>query len=212
MLSCAVLVALALVVVAGSAVWVARSAEGRLFSVASVPAAPVALVLGAQVYPDGTPSPFVVARLTLAQQLYAAGKVRAILVSGDHGAWAYDEPGAMARWLVAHGVPPIKVVQDHAGFDTYDSCVRARRVFGVRRLIVVTQQYHVARAVAICRRVGVVADGVGDRTAEQFAEPWRRGARREYGANVKAVYDVVSGRNPVFLGRHETGIDQALAP
>src|ERR687893_668968 len=77
-----------------------------------------------------------------ARRLYEAGTVRAILVSGDHGAWAYDEPGAMSRWLVERGVPERTVVQDHAGFDTYDSCVRARKVFGVRDLIVVTQSFH----------------------------------------------------------------------
>ncbi|GAA2336728.1 SanA/YdcF family protein [Dactylosporangium salmoneum] len=191
--------------------WLRLEARGHVFGVGEVPAAPVALVLGAQVYADGSPSPFLAARLEIARELYAAGKVRAILVSGDHGRWEYDEPTAMLRWLVEHDVPAAKVVRDYAGFDTYDSCARAVRVFGVRRAIVVTQEYHVRRAVALCRRVGLDADGVGDTTAARFREPWVTGAVREYGAADKAAYDVLSGRDPVFLGRHETGIEEALA-
>ena len=176
----------------------------------AVPAAPVALVLGSEVYADGSPSPFLAARLDIARRLLAAGKVRAILVSGDHGRWAYDEPGAMAVYLAAHGVPPQQVVLDHAGFDTYDSCARARRIFGVRRAIVVTQAYHVARAVALCRSLGVEADGVGDTSVAIYRQPWRRGLVRERGAAVKALVDVLSRRDPIFLGRRETGVEDAV--
>jgi vancomycin permeability regulator SanA len=175
-----------------------------------VPAAPVALVLGAQVYPDGTPSPFLAARLEIARRLYESGKVRVILVSGDHMHWEYNEPGVMFRWLLAHGVPTEKIVLDHAGFDTYDSCARAKEVFGVTKLIVVTQMFHLPRAVALCRHFGIDATGVGDETMKQFHGPWLTGASREYGAGVKAAYDVVSGRRPVWLGRPETGVDDAL--
>ncbi|MDG4787016.1 ElyC/SanA/YdcF family protein [Micromonospora sp. WMMD1102] len=196
--------------VLGSVLWVRQSAREHVFSVADVPAAPVALVLGAQVYPDGTPSPFLAARLGLAKELLDAGKVRAILVSGDHGSWAYDEPGAMSRWLVRQGVPARLVVQDHAGFDTYDSCSRARRVFGVERTIVVTQSFHIERAVTVCRRVGLDAVGVGDDSVRRFERAWRWGGFREHFAAVKAVYDVFSGRDPVFLGPPEPGIRDAL--
>jgi vancomycin permeability regulator SanA len=196
--------------VVGSALWLRAASRGHVHTLDTVPAAPVVLVLGAQVHPDGTPSPFLAARLDLARRLYEAGTVRAILVSGDHGAWAYDEPGTMSRWLVERGVPERKVVQDHAGFDTYDSCVRARKVFGVEDLIVVTQSFHVRRAVALCRAAGMTASGVGDDSARQFTAAWERGAFRERLAGVKAAYDVVSGRDPVFLGRRETGVDDAL--
>jgi len=192
------------------ALWVRAAASGHVYAEADVPPAPVALVLGAQVEADGTPSVFLTARLELARRLFAAGKVRALLVSGDHMDWGYDEPDAMWGWLVLHGVPERAVVLDHAGFDTYDSCARAVRVFGVTRAIVVTQSYHVARAVTVCRRVGLDADGVGDTSVRQFRGPWRISATREYGACVKAVLDVVSGRDPVFLGEHETGVEDAL--
>jgi len=196
--------------VVGSVLWVRSGADGHIFTERAVPEAPVALVLGAQVDPGGTPSPFLAARLELARRLFAAGKVKVLLVSGDHMNWDYDEPQAMRTWLVAHGVPDKKIVLDYAGFDTYDSCARALRVFGVHRLIVVTQTYHLPRAVMLCRRLGLDADGVGDETVKQFRGPWLNSSTREYGACVKAVFDVVSGRDPVYLGRHETGVDDAL--
>jgi vancomycin permeability regulator SanA len=190
--------------------WVDRGARGHIYPLADVPPAPVALVLGAQVYPDGRPSPFLVGRLELARRLYAAGKVHAILVSGDHGRPDYDEPDTMRGWLLARGVPARKVVADYAGFDTYDSCARARRVFGVTRAIVVTQNYHLPRAVSLCRHLGVRADGVGDGAAGHDTLTWWRASIREKGACVKAVYDLSVRRAPVFLGPHETGIDNAL--
>ncbi|WP_245669778.1 SanA/YdcF family protein [Micromonospora mirobrigensis] len=194
----------------GSVVWVRSGAAGHTFTVDDVPEAPVALVLGAQVDPDGQPSAFLAARLEIARQLLAAGKVHAILVSGDHMDWGYDEPGAMRRWLVDRGVPDRKVVLDHAGFDTYDSCARARRIFGVRSATVVTQSFHLDRAVTLCRSLGVQANGVGDETARRYAPLWSRGVVREYGAADKAAWDVLSGRDPVHLGRHETGVEDAL--
>jgi len=190
--------------------WVRTAAHGYVYAEADVPAAPVALVLGAEVYDNGQPSAFLEARLDIARRLLDAGKVRAILVSGDHGRWEYDEPNAMLRWLTARGVPITKVVLDYAGFDTYDSCVRATKVFGVRKAIVVTQSYHVARAVTVCRRVGVDATGVGDSSVRVFRKPWAISSNREHGACVKAVVDVVTGQDPVFLGAHETGVDEAL--
>ncbi|MEJ3742955.1 ElyC/SanA/YdcF family protein [Actinomycetes bacterium KLBMP 9797] len=196
--------------VAGSVIWVRTASDGHIFSEETVPAAPVALVLGAQVYADGTPSPFLAARLDVARRLFEAGKVRAILVSGDHMNWEYDEPGAMQRYLTAAGVPAQKVVLDHAGFDTYDSCARASRVFGVRQAIVVTQAFHLPRAVTLCRRLGVDAAGVGDETVKRYRQTWRIGSTREHGACVKAVLDVLSGRDPVHLGRRESGVDEAL--
>jgi vancomycin permeability regulator SanA len=150
------------------------------------------------------------ARLELARRLLAAGKARVLLVSGDHMNWDYDEPNAMRTWLLAHGVPDEKIVRDHAGFDTYDSCARAKRIFGVEQAIVVTQTYHLPRAVMLCRRLGLNATGVGDETVKQFRTPWLISSTREHGACVKAVADVISDRDPVHLGRHETGVDDAL--
>jgi vancomycin permeability regulator SanA len=195
---------------AGGDLWVRGFAAGHTYSEQDVPAAPVALVLGAQVYDDGSPSPFLVARLDIARRLLADGKVRAILVSGDHRRWEYNEPGTMAQWLREHGVPAQRIVVDYAGFDTYDSCARARRVFGVRQAIVVTQSYHLDRAVALCRTLGVRAAGVGDDSVRIYRRPWFNSVIRERGAVVKALFDVTIRRDPVFLGPHETGVDEAL--
>ena len=206
----ALCVAAAVLAMATGDLWVRAEAHGHVYSEAEVPAAPVALVLGAEVYADGSPSPFLAARLEIARQLLADGKIRAILVSGDHMDWGYNEPGAMFQWLVDRGVPSQQIVLDHAGFDTYDSCARAREVFGVRSAIVVTQSYHIDRAVALCRRLGVDATGVGDDTVRIYREPWRNSVVRERGAVVKALADVVSGRDPVFLGPLEPGVAVAL--
>ncbi|MEV0608394.1 ElyC/SanA/YdcF family protein [Polymorphospora rubra] len=194
----------------GSGTWISRAARGHVYDLASVPPAPVALVLGAQVRPDGQPSEFLAARLDLARRLFEQGTVRALLVSGDHGQPEYDEPGAMRRWLLDQGVPDDKVVLDHAGFDTYDSCLRANRIFGVEQVIVVTQSFHIERAVAVCREVGLDAVGVGDDSVSRFERAWRWGSFRERFAGVKAVWDVNTRRDPVFLGPRETGVDDAL--
>jgi vancomycin permeability regulator SanA len=197
-------------VVALSAWSIDHQARGYLYTADAVPPAPVALVLGAQVDPDGTPSPFLAARLALAQRLYETGKVKVLLVSGDNSRPDYDEPSAMRTWLLQHGIPDQRIVRDYAGFDTYDSCARAIRIFGVHRLVVVTQTFHLARAVALCRHLGIDATGVGDDSVRFARFDWWRASTREWGAAVKAAYDEVSGRDPVYLGRHETGVEDAL--
>ena len=200
-----------IVITVGSVLWVRSEADDFLYTEQDVPAAPVGLVLGAQVDPDRRPSPFLTGRLEVARRLYLTGKVRVLLVTGDHMDWDYDEPDAMRAWLLGHGVPNTKIVLDHAGFDTYDSCARAARVFGVTRAIGVTQTYHQPRAVALCRRLGLDAVGVGDESVRQFRGPWLISSTREHGACVKAVVDLVSGRDPVFLGKHETSVDDAVS-
>ena len=119
-----VLVGLSLAAAVGvvaSVVFVRSTARGHIYAETEVPAAPVALVLGAQVYPSGNPSPFLAGRLVLAKRLYDTGKVRVILVSGDNMAREYNEPDAMRAYLIRAGVPADHVVADYAGFDTYDS-------------------------------------------------------------------------------------------
>ncbi len=203
---------LALVLSAGlvAKVYVDSTAGGHLYSdAASVPETPVALVLGAAVNADGSPSAFLKARLDLAHELYAAGKVTVILVSGDNGTSHYNEPDIMRTYLIAAGVPAKRIVADYAGFDTYDSCVRAKRIFGVDRLTVVTQSYHLMRAVATCRAVGVDAEGVGDDSVSVYSQEWTLGQARELLANYKMAYDILTDRQPV-LGARETSVDEAL--
>lgn len=190
--------------------WVWAASSGRVHTAPEVPPAPVALVLGAGLTTAGTPTPFLAARLDIAADLYARRKVRVVLVSGDNRTHDYDEPTAMRDYLVGQGVPARKVVLDYAGRDTHDSCQRASRIFGVRQVTVVTQGFHLRRAIALCRAAGIEARGVPDLSVrERFPAVWAAGAGREKLANVKAAADVLSRRDPV-LGRAETGVRDAL--
>lgn len=200
---------LLVVLVAAPSIWVRRAADGRTYTVEDVPAHPVAIVFGAGLDPKGAPSPFLRWRLDIARDLYDAGTVQVVLVSGDNRTHDYDEPTAMRDYLVEQGVPEDAVVMDFAGRDTYDTCVRARRVFEVPSAILVTQGYHLPRAVATCNATGLESVGVGDEQARRYGDVWRSGAQRERLANIKAVYDVVSGRDPV-LGGVEPGVTEAL--
>ncbi|MGI8458069.1 MAG: SanA/YdcF family protein [Propionibacteriaceae bacterium] len=186
----------ALLAVLGSLTWVNAVARGHRFPAADVPASPVALVLGAQVFTDGTPSPFLAARLELARQLYVAGRVGHLLLSGDGAAPKYDEPAAMQRFLLDRGVPSAALTTDPYGLDTYDSCWRARWVYGHQRLTVVTQSYHLPRAVATARALGVDAVGVGDESVRPLHRSWRTGVARELLACVKTVRDLTLRRRP----------------
>ncbi|MFB9249496.1 vancomycin high temperature exclusion protein [Sphaerisporangium melleum] len=179
----------------------------------AVPAFPVGLVLGAGLYHDSSPTAMLAARLDIAAELYRAGKVRALLLSGDNSRVGYDEPSAMRDYLVAHGVPAGVLVLDYAGFDTWDSCVRARQVFGARRLIVVTQDFHLPRAVALCRAAGLSVFGVGDDSSSAFPLPTYVYAVREFGATAKGFLDAVVLRSaPVFPGPRETSLDRLVGP
>jgi SanA protein len=167
--------------------------------VGKVPAAEAALVLGAQVYTNGKPSIMLADRVHSAEALYRAGKVKKILVSGDHGRWSYDEPGTMRRMLLADGVPARDIFTDHAGFDTWDSAQRARRVFDVRSAVVVTQGFHMARALFDARRAGLHVTGfVADR--RDYGKVMDRLVVREAMARVKALGDAAVGAGPKFLG------------
>lgn len=198
-------VVVVLVVEAG----VTGAARGHMYPAAQVPNRPVALVLGAQIYPDGTPSPFLKGRLDLAARLYDEGKVRVILVSGDNSRASYNEPDGMRHYLIRRGIPADKVVADYAGFDTYDSCVRAKRIFGVDHLTLVTQEYHLPRAIVTCQMVGVDAVGVGDTSVKNHARTWYSGEVREWAANIKMLWDVGTRREPT-LGPKEDGVQAAL--
>ena len=170
--------------------------------------APVAIVLGAAVHADGQPSPWLAHRLDAAA-LSTGGRVEAILVSGDNRRAGYDEPTVMRRYLLSKGIPDQAIAVDYAGFDTYDTCVRARRIFGIERALLVTQDFHEPRAVAICRSVGVDVDGVGDSRARSDRIGWTVSWMRERPAAIKAVIDVVSRRDPT-LGRRETSVGEAI--
>ncbi|WP_116115756.1 SanA/YdcF family protein [Austwickia chelonae] len=192
-----------------SRLWVRLASSGRMYPVGSVPARDVALVLGAGLRANGTPTPYLAGRLDIARSLYARGAVKAILVSGDNRRDDYNEPQSMYDYLVGKGVPGEQIVRDHAGLDTYDSCRRARDIFGASSLVVVSQSYHLPRALAICHALGLDAVGVGDESGRLSEDTWVAGEQREFFAGVKAAWDVISRRDPA-LGQVETSLSDAV--
>jgi SanA protein len=175
-----------LLVIALLNVWMVRGARADTTTVAQAPHAQAAIVLGARVYPNGQMSPMLADRVQQGLALYRAGKVDKIIVSGDHGSWAYDEPGHMRAALLADGVPPQDVFTDHAGFDTWATMKRARLVFGVSSAVVVTQGFHLPRALYLAHAAGIAAHGVSA-DLRAYGPQEQVGQRREVAARLKAV-------------------------
>lgn len=179
--------------------FVADASSGFLYSdIQKIPQKQVALVLGAKVKSSGAMSDILKDRVATALDLYRAKKVSKILVSGDHGEEEYDEVNAMKDFLLKEKVRPEDLFLDHAGFDTYDSVYRAREIFQVDSLIVVTQEFHLVRAVYIARSLGI--DAVGMAADRQKYLGMARNELREIPARVKAFLDVAFGSKPKFLG------------
>lgn len=161
-------------------------------NVADVPDTQVAIVPGALVKPDGQMSTMLADRVHEAAALWHAGKVKRILVSGDHHTWAYDEPDTMRKALVREGVPGPVIFEDHAGFDTWATMVRARDIFGVRRAVIVTQGFHMPRALYLAEEAGIHATGlVSD--LHPYGIQGAKSDLREVLSRVKAVADVTLG-------------------
>ncbi|MFF2149115.1 vancomycin high temperature exclusion protein [Kitasatospora sp. NPDC058190] len=188
--------------------WLWTAAGDRVGTVGSAPSAPVAVVFGAGL-DQGKPSPYLEHRLTAALDLYREGKVQAILVTGDNGRVSYDEPDAMYRYLTEHGVPQERVVRDYAGFNTWDSCTRAHRIFGVDRAVLVSQDFHVRRALALCEAAGIRSYAVG--VPELHDSTWLYGGLREIAGAGKAAVNAWLRPDPALLGPKEDGIPKALA-
>jgi len=158
-----------------------------ILSANDVPKADAILVLGAYVFPSGTVSTMLNDRLTIGYELYEQGKAPKLLVSGDHGQKDYDEVNSMKTFLKDKGVPGQDVFMDHAGFSTYESIYRARDIFKVKKVIIVTQEYHLKRAVFVARELGLEAYGVAS-------------DKRDYGqAMVMYKLREVAARNKDFL-------------
>jgi vancomycin permeability regulator SanA len=187
------------------------SSSGYVDTVAQVPAEPVGIVFGASEVND-EPSPYLASRLDTAITLWHAHKIKVFLVTGDNSRPDYNEPKAMHDYLVAHGVPSAIIVMDYAGFDTWQSCVRAKKVFGVEQAIVISQSFHVPRAVMLCRAAGIEAYGVGDGAAAWSLGhgEYIRDETREVAAAFNALYQAAFTPAPTFLGPADPGIADAL--
>jgi SanA protein len=197
--ACGAFAALAVLVGIANAV-VLLGGRGAKTDPKALPHAQVALVLGAYVAPDGRPSAMLEDRLRGAAALYHAHRVDKVLASGDHGRPNYDEVNAMRAELVRLGVPDDRIFTDHAGFATLDSVVRARKVFAVRSAIVVTQPFHMARALWLAHRAGLKAYGLEAGAGRDYGSKGMQADVREVLARTKAVADIVTGAQPKFLG------------
>lgn len=187
------------------ALWTSR---GNIFNVSSVPKHSVAIVFGAGVYPDGTPTPYLESRLIVAIQLYRAGKTNVLIMSGDNSTMHYNEPAAMKRYAIRHGVPAAKIVLDYAGYDTYDTCYRAHAIFGVSSAILVSHGYHLPRALMTCRGIGVQSVGVrADRAGTSYSKNY---LLREVLSLNKAGVQLLFKVTPGVLGPEDHSVTDAL--
>lgn len=187
-----------LLVIAGVNLRVLSTGTPLIRSVAKTQQAQTILVLGASVYRNGELSAIYHDRAQRALELYNAGKAPIILVSGDNSTTEYDEVTPVKNFLTEHGVPSSSVVLDYAGFDTYDSIYRARDIFGVTSTIIVTQNFHLPRALYIADRLGLDAHGVSSDLQNYRTIKYLY--LREYGARIKAWLNVAIESKPKFLG------------
>jgi len=184
----------------GYSAWEAR---GQIYSIATVPERPVAIVFGALVYSNGDLSSMLADRVKTGAELYLTGKVRALLLTGDNHIVTYNEPEAMRRYALNLGVPSEAIILDYAGFRTYDSCYRARDIFKVEKAILVTQAFHLDRALLTCNQLGVEAVGVA--ADAMRPEGYTRSAMvysqmREFPSTLMTVVNLLRGDKPTLLG------------
>lgn len=175
-----------------------RYAKYTLVSPEDVSPAQTVMILGARVFGDDVLSHVYEDRTLTALEIYRSGKAQKILISGDHGRKEYDEVNAAKDYLLERGVNGDDIFLDHAGFDTYDSMYRAREIFKVKSLIVVTQGFHLPRAVFIARELGLEAYGVSA-DKRVYAGALRNDVRESL-ARVKAALDILFHSKPKFLG------------
>ncbi len=156
------------------------------------------LVLGAGLRKDNTPSPILRERIDRGMELYRLGAAPKLLMSGDHGRVEYNEVGVMKALAIESGIPSEDIFMDHAGFSTYESLYRARDVFCAKRVIIVSQKYHLFRALYIADQLGIEAYGVGADVQRFYGQTTRE--MRESAARVKDFLYCMIKPSPTYLG------------
>lgn len=199
----AVLIILIFSILAASRLVAVFHASSRVYSVENAPVKRIAVIYGAGLQRDGTPSPVLRDRVATGADLYFAGKVEKLLMSGDNRFEYYNEPGAMARYAVSLGVPEEDIVMDYAGRRTYDTCFRARDIFGVDEAILVTQRFHLPRALYTCSELGIDAVGVAADRREYRRGPYLYWNLREIVATTNALWEVHFAQPLPVLGQYE---------
>jgi SanA protein len=193
-------VGLAIVLVASPILWrnlVKVYYQPAIFVLEEVPQRPVAIVFGAAVYGNGRLSAVLRDRVDTAIELYKSGQVDRILVSGDNESADHDEPGAMMAYAIEQGVDPVHITVDRAGQRTYDTCFRASHVFDVKSAVLVTQAFHLPRAMMTCENLGIEVVGAKADKRPYRAARWYE--VRETAATLVAVWDVLRREPPSLL-------------
>jgi vancomycin permeability regulator SanA len=175
-----------------------------MYTVESAPTKRIAIVFGAGLYWDGSPTPILRDRVNSAAQLYFHGKVEKLLFSGDNRFITYNEPGAMYKYALSLGVPKEAIVLDFAGRSTYDTCYRAKKIFGVQDAILVTQDFHLPRALYTCHTLGLDVIGVFADDQQPYSKKsiiyWNI---RELPATLNALWQIYITRPLPVLGEPE---------
>lgn len=156
------------------------------------------LVLGCAVRPDGTPSPMLAERLQKSVELYEAGAAPKLLMSGDNGQIEYNEVAAMGNYALQKGVPSYDIFLDYAGFSTYESVYRAKAIFQAKKILIVTQKYHLHRALYIAKALGLDAYGVSS-DAQIYAGQVNRDVREILARNKDFLTSIFKPK-PTYLG------------
>ncbi|HHW31507.1 MAG TPA: DUF218 domain-containing protein [Clostridiaceae bacterium] len=180
--------------------YIKSSVEHRIITVdeaASIDADCI-LVLGAGVWDGGRPSHMLEDRLLQGIELYKRGASDRLLMSGDHGRKEYDEVNVMKKFAIERGIPSQHIFMDHAGFSTYESIYRARDIFLANKIIIVTQKYHLYRALYTAEKLGLDAYGVASDPRQYIGQEIRE--LRELLARVKDFFYVIIKPEPTFLG------------
>lgn len=179
--------------------YVIKSTKNRILSdFSDIDNVDAILVLGAKVKKDNTPSPMLEDRILGAIDLYNKGVANKIIMSGDHGTKEYDEVNAMKEYVKNVDIPSNDIFMDHAGFSTYDSIYRAKAIFKVKKMIIVTQEYHLYRALYIAKSLGIDAYGYASNLRDYSGQSKRE--VREILARDKDFIKCIFKPNPKFLG------------
>ena len=176
---------------------------GRVYSIEDVPKDRAAVVFGAGLWRDGRPTPVLRDRVKTASELYFQGKVEKLLMSGDNRTVDYDEPTAMKNYAIELGIPAEDIVLDFAGRRTYDTCYRAKEIFGLNSAILVTQEFHLSRALYLCEKLGVESSGVSADQRDYLKRSRFFWNTREMLATITALWDVHIARPLPVLGEFE---------
>lgn len=174
---------------------------GRVYSVDTAPADRVAIVFGAGLTRSGQPTPILRDRVETAVQLYLAGKAETLLMSGTTDAGNYSEPEAMRQYALSLGVPERAIVLDNAGYRTYDTCYRAKAIYGLGSALLVTQSFHMPRALFLCNALGLRASGVVAANRRYWPVMLLIWNAREQIATLGALVDIYISRPTPMLGR-----------